>query len=242
MVKRLLAAVALLTRVPVRRELSGEDVGRATVFFPLVGAGIGLVQLVCFRLLAPRLPSLPVAVLVVAVSAWLTRALHLDGVVDFADGLGGGATRDETLAIMRDPRAGSFGVVAVVLVLAAKIAAVDALRSSQAVALVLAPALARWGSVPLSFACAYAREGGGLGAALTDHVGVFELLGSSVISAALVWMLAPRVGLVSVGAVAVATIAVGAIARSRLGGVTGDVLGAQVEISEAAALVATLLT
>lgn len=244
MMTRLVAAVAFLTRIPVRRAFQGEDVGRAALFFPLVGAGIGLVQLGVFRLLSTRLPPLLTAVLVVAVSAWLTRALHLDGLVDFADGLGGGTTRDDALTIMRDPRAGSFGVVAVVLLLATKIAAVGALGSSEALVLVLvlAPALARWASVPLSLACAYARQGGGLGSALTDHVGVVELFGATSISAVLVWGLAPKLGLVSWGAVVLATMVTGAIARSRLGGITGDVLGANVEISEAVALVAAVLS
>lgn len=253
MMTRLLTAVSFLTRVPLRRPFQGEDVARATIFFPLVGAGIGLVQLGLFRILAPRLPALVTAVLVVAVSCWVTRSLHLDGLIDFADGLGGGSAREDALAIMRDPRAGSFGVVAVVLVLAIKIAVIDSIgsigpigrmdsRAAPVLVLVVAPALARWTSVPLSFFCAYAREGGGLGSALTEHVGVVELLGATLLSAALVLGVGPRLGLVSWAAVLLATVATGTISRSRLGGITGDVLGANVELAEAGALVAAVIT
>ncbi len=89
---RLLAAIAFLTRVPIRRPFTTEDVGRAAVFFPLVGAGIGAAQLGLWKLLDATLPPLLLAVLVVSFSAWATRGLHLDGLADFFDGLGGGRT------------------------------------------------------------------------------------------------------------------------------------------------------
>jgi cobalamin synthase len=145
--------------------------------FPLVGAGIAFCDQ-CSAAENHRLPS--VAVLVVALSAWVTRGLHLDGLADFADGLGGGSTREEALRIMRDPAVGAFGVIALVLVLVVKIAAVDALPSAEA--LVLAPALARWTAVPMGVFLPYAREGQGLGAALTGDAGRFELFGSTVLA------------------------------------------------------------
>ena len=89
--KRLLAALAFLTRVPIKTAFTAEDVGRASIFFPVVGVGIGALQLGLWKLASPHLTSFVDAVLVVTLSAWLTRALHLDGLADFADGLGGGA-------------------------------------------------------------------------------------------------------------------------------------------------------
>jgi cobalamin 5'-phosphate synthase/cobalamin synthase len=237
---RLLAALALLTRVPIRpirRRFEASEVGRAALFFPLIGAAIGVVQLGVFRLLKPHLPSLLVAVLVVALSAWVTRGLHLDGLADFADGLGGGSTREDALRIMRDPAVGAFGVIALVLVLAVKIAAVDALPSGEA--LVLAPALARWTAVPIGFFLPYARESQGLGAAMTS-TGRFELLGSIVLAVSLSLLFPLRVALLSWAAVVLVSLLVGAMARKRLGGMTGDVLGANVELAESCALVAAL--
>lgn len=235
---RLLAALAFLTRVPIRRSFEGVEVGRAALFFPLVGAGIGLLQLGALRLMKPHLPSLVVAVLVVALSAWVTRGLHLDGLADFADGLGGGSTREDALRIMRDPAVGAFGVIALVLVLAVKIASVEALPSAEA--LVLAPTLARWTAVAVGFFLPYARGSAGLGAAMTGGAGRFELLGLTVLAAAISLLFPWSLAVLSWAAVLIVSLLVGAIARRRLGGMTGDVLGANVEIAESCALVAAL--
>jgi len=235
---RLLAAFAFLTRVPIRRRFEASDVGRAALFFPLVGVGIGLLQLGALRLLRPHLPSLLTAVLVVAFSAWVTRGLHLDGLADFADGLGGGSTREDVLRIMRDPAVGAFGVIALVLVLAVKIAAVDALPSLEAV--VLAPALARWTAVPIGFFLPYARQSQGLGAAMTGGAGRFELFGSTVLAVALSFLFPWKLAVFSWAAVLLMSLLVGSIARKRLRGMTGDVLGASVELTEASVLVAAL--
>ncbi|HEY7699590.1 MAG TPA: adenosylcobinamide-GDP ribazoletransferase [Vicinamibacteria bacterium] len=238
---RLLAALAFLTRVPVspfHKSFDASEVGRAALVFPLIGAAIGLLQLGAFQLLRPHLPSLLTAVLVVALSAWVTRGLHLDGLADFADGLGGGATRDDALRVMRDPAVGAFGVIALVLVLAVKIAAVDALSSGNA--LVLASALSRWSAVPLGVLLPYAREGGGLGAAMTGGAGRFELFGSTALALSLSFFVPLTFALRSWVAVLLVSLLVGAMARRRLGGMTGDVLGANVELAETSVLVAAL--
>ena len=182
--------------------------------------------------------ALALAVLVVALSAFLTRGLHLDGLADFADGLGGGKTREDALRIMRDPAVGAFGVIALVLVLALKIAAVDALASPPA--LVLASALSRWTVVPLGFFLPYARESAGLGSTMTAGAGGVELAGATVLAIALSFLFPWKLALVSWAAALLASLLVGAIARRRLGGTTGDVLGANVELAEAAALTAAL--
>jgi cobalamin 5'-phosphate synthase/cobalamin synthase len=235
---RLLAALAFLTRLPVRRSFDAPAVGRAALFFPLVGAGIGLLQLGVFRLLKPHLPALVVGVLVVALSAWVSRGIHLDGLADLADGLGGGATREEALRILRDPAVGAFGVIALVIVLALKIASVAALSSGEG--LVLASALSRWSSVPLGYFLPYAREGSGLGAAMASGARRFELVGATILAAALSFLFPFRFALLAWTSVLLVSFVVGAIARRRLGGMTGDVLGANVEVAEASVLVAAL--
>lgn len=226
---RLLAAIAFLTRVPIRRPFTTEDVGRAAVFFPLVGAGIGAAQLGLWKLLDATLPPLLLAVLVVSFSAWATRGLHLDGLADFFDGLGGGRTREDVLRIMRDSCIGAFGAIALVLVLFTKVAAIEGLVLWQA--LVLAPVLSRWSVVLLGFMLPYARES----AAPSSHFGKGELFGATVMLAAGCF-LAPRLAATMGVSVLVVSLIVGAIARRRLGGVTGDVMGANLELAEAAAL------
>ncbi len=231
--RRLLAAVAFLTRVPIRTAFTTEDVGRAALLFPLVGAGIGLVQLGVWKLASPHLTGLLTAALVVTSSAWLTRALHLDGLADFVDGLGGGRTRDDVLRIMKDSRIGAFGAVALVVALCTKIAAVDALAAPEA--LIVAPALSRWTPVALSYTLAYVRPGA---SAPAGHVGVVELMGATLIAGGLVAWFGQ---FALAGVVVVVTIVVGVIAKRRIGGVTGDVLGANIELAETAALVVATL-
>src|SRR5919106_3517129 len=119
------AAVAFLTIVPIGRrvDLDGEDVARGSVFFPLVGAAIGGAVGLSAVALDDVLPALVAAALAVALEAIVTGVIHVDALADVADGLGG-ATRERALAIMRDPRIGSFGTVAVLLDLFVKVAAV----------------------------------------------------------------------------------------------------------------------
>ena len=233
--KRLLAALAFLTRVPIRTAFTGADVGRASVFFPVVGVGIGALQLGVWKLASPHLTPLLVAVLVVSLSAWLTRGLHLDGLADFVDGLGGGRSADDILRIMKDSRIGAFGAIALVLVLGAKVAAVAAISAPEV--LLLAPALSRWTPVALGYALPYARQGASSGAP-SAHVGAVELVGATCITAGLVvfWGHA-----VLVGVVVLVSVLVGGIAKRRIGGVTGDVLGANVELVESAVLIVATL-
>lgn len=199
------------------------------MFFPLVGVGIGALQLGLWKLASPHLTSLVVAVLVVTLSAWLTRGLHLDGLADFVDGLGGGRTRDDVLRIMKDSRIGAFGAIALVLVLCMKIAAIDATPPPEA--FLLAPALARWTPVALGYSLPYARSGSSAPAA---HVGKLELAIATVITAGLVVLLGH---VVLAAVVVVVSVLVGVIAKRRVGGITGDVLGANIEWAETAVLV-----
>ena len=229
--KRLVAALAFLTRVPISTAFTAEDVGHASIFFPVIGVGIGALQLGLWKLASPHLTSLVVAVLVVTLSAWLTRALHLDGLADFVDGLGGGRTREDVLRIMKDSRIGAFGAIALVLVLGTKIAAVDAIVSPEA--FLLAPALSRWTPVVLAYSLPYARSNTSLPGPAA-YVGKLELGVATFITAGLVGLLGHAV---LAGVVVLVSVLVGVIAKRRIGGVTGDVLGANIELAEAAVLV-----
>src|SRR5213595_1048016 len=126
----LAGAVAFLTRVPIGRfvALGPADVGRGGTFFPLVGAGIGAAVGGIADGLAGTLTAPLAAVIGLAVAAALTGVLHLDALADTADALGA-STRERALEIMRDHAIGSYGAVALVLDLGAKIAALSALAA-----------------------------------------------------------------------------------------------------------------
>jgi adenosylcobinamide-GDP ribazoletransferase len=233
-----LVACRYLTLVPLPSTATAGDLGRAAGWFPVVGLllGVGLAGAVLGA--APLVPPLVSGVLVVALWAWATGGLHLDGLADAADGLGGGFSREERLAIMRDTATGAYGVIAVVLVLALKAAALAELPAALAWrALVLAPVLGRAGPLLLARLSASARgEGAGHAFALT--VGSRGLGAAGIVAVAVaVGVLGPW-GLLPVGLAATAAVGFAVYLRARLGGLTGDCLGALVEATEALALVA----
>jgi cobalamin 5'-phosphate synthase/cobalamin synthase len=212
----------------------GKTVARSARWFPLVGAVLGAIEAGALWVLAPWLPAAAAAVIVVALDAALTGAMHLDGLADTADGFGGGCSREDVLRIMRDHAIGSYGAVAVVLALALKIATIAALASSVrgVYALALAPALGRWAAVLLGATRPYARpaEDTGTGAP-TRWIGRTELTVATVTAAlaaaacglrgATAWLLA-----------AIVTAVWGRRCARRIGGVTGDTLGVAVIAAE----------
>jgi adenosylcobinamide-GDP ribazoletransferase len=238
----LFAAITFLTRIPLSSKwnFDARDVGKSTIFFPLVGAGIGGAGAIIFNLFIlwfghQRVPSLLTAAIITLVTAWITGALHLDGLADMADGFGGGHTREDVLRIMRDHVIGAYGAVALILLLLIKISALSLLieHSIASSYLIVAPALARWATVPLGKFLPYARrDGAGLGAAVTDYVGWNELLGATIITSILLYLIIGWHGIICWIIVYLTTYINGRLCMRRIGGVTGDTLGANTEICE----------
>jgi adenosylcobinamide-GDP ribazoletransferase len=232
-------ALAFLTRLPVRpdRPWQGADLAASVAMFPLVGLLVGLTGGLAYAAaMALGLPPLPAAVLAVAATAWLTGAMHEDGLGDLADGMGG-ATRAKKLEIMRDPRVGSFGVIAIVLALLARVGALAALAGPApvAAALLAAGAVSRAAMPVAMLALPQARDDG-----LAQRAGRPQparvAAGVAIAILVALLLLAPPV---AVGAILAATLAaclVTLLARRALGGVTGDVLGAIQQAAEIAFL------
>lgn len=240
-----LIAARFLTRLPLPDPgpCTDEDLGRSLVPYPLVGLILGLLVWGLALVLAgayPEEPDLAAALLLVA-WVWITGGLHLDGLADTADAwIGGMGDRDRTLEIMKDPNSGPFGVMALVLVLLCKWAAIAALiGGAAAVSLVWIPVLARVQLLALFLTTPYVRPAGlgaGIGAQLPRRASWYGLtltLGASAFFAG-----APVFPLLVVG--------VGLFAlwrwllMRRLQGFTGDTAGALVELSETLMLVAAV--
>lgn len=236
-------AIAFLTRLPLGRfELEDRDVARGVILFPFVGAAIGaLTGAVAVGLDRPLTPLLSAAIAVL-IEALVTGAIHLDALGDFADGLGAHG-RERALEIMREGAIGAFGAVALVLDLSLKILAVAALLDGRGPVLAVAAAAALGRSAPLALAwfLPYARPGEGSGRLLTGAAR-WNLSGGLALSIAFATALVGVRTLALVPTVAVAVGAIGATAWRRLGGVTGDVLGASIEVSTTAALLAAVAT
>lgn len=233
-----LVALHFLTRIRISgsRVTTMDDVARSQAWFAAVGLLIGAIACGADWLASRAMPPSASAAIAVTIVAAVTGALHLDGLGDSADGLLGGATRERRLAIMRDPHAGSFAIVAIASVLLLKYAALVSLDDGDRwAALLVAPAAARCGMVAVAVAFPYARDAG-LGVAFRAEAWP---VGLAACSATALAVAAYAFGIAGVAVVAVAIVialAVGAYARRLLGGVTGDVYGAAIEIAEASAL------
>ena len=234
----LACAFAFLTRLPVARGtlFDGKTVARSARWFPLVGAVLGAIYAGGLWVLSQRLPAAVAAVLVVALDAALTGAMHLDGLADTADGFGGGRSREDVLRIMRDHAIGSYGAIAVVLALALKITAIAALAGSARAfsAVALTPVLGRWAAVFLGATEPYARpsEDHGTGSP-TRWMGRTELIIATItLVAAAVAAAGGLRGAAAVLLVAIVTDLWGRRCAHRIGGVTGDTLGAAVIAAE----------
>jgi adenosylcobinamide-GDP ribazoletransferase len=241
-------AVGTLTVLPVGVPRADHRVaGRAMTWAPAVGAVLGaLAGLTTWLGTTAGLGSLLAAVAAVATLAVLTRGLHLDGLADTADGLGSAAPPDEALRIMKSSDIGPFGVVTLALVLLAQVAALAQLRSGEAVAALVISAAT--GRLAVTLACrrglrAARREGlGALVAGTVAPTAAAAATLATLLAAAGVALLggltaagAARAAL-AVGAGLAAALALLAHCRRRLGGVTGDVLGALVETGTTGAL------
>ena len=232
-------AMMLLTRVPVG--LVGTPaplLGQTTWAWPLAGVPVGLGQgLVLSGGLAAGLPPAVAALMAVAAGLMLTGGLHEDGLADLTDGLSGGRTRARRLEIMRDSRIGSHGAAALIVALGLRGASLAALSGGAALLVPVAVAMLSRATLPALLMSVPQARGDGLGAAalagssgkraaaaaLVALVGAVLLLGTSALPCALAAALAA--GLTAV------------IARQRLGGITGDVLGAAQIGAELGALV-----
>lgn len=268
-------AVGTLTVLRVRAPRVDRDTASwAMTFAPLVGLLLAVLALLLMWLLgwspSGRPPALydalaylniaylrpadptVVALLVVALVAVLTRALHLDGLADTADGLGSGRPAEEALAVMRRGDIGPFGVVTLVLVLGLQVAALSALLANGLgpVAVAVALVVSR---LVLPLACSRgvpAARADGLGRAVAGTVSRARLALAGLLAAASVvavlvvvrgaYLPAPRSLVLGLLVVAVGLAAGGGLCWwcvRRLGGVTGDVLGACVEVGFTAVLV-----
>jgi len=191
-------------------------------------------------------PAIPVrleGVVLVAVLALLTRGLPPDGLMDTYDALAGGHDRERRLEILRDPHVGAFGVVAVVLLLLAKVSALAALPGeSRLWTIVLVPCLSRWAILVVMDRFPYVRQKG-LGAPFLQGSSRRSLLVGSALALVATLILTGPVGLLLALAAGLVAWAVGAWAKRCIGGVTGDIYGAACETSEAVVLaLAVVLT
>lgn len=232
------SALSFLTVVPVpSRAMSPESLSPGRVWFPLVGAMLGLALAGLDAGLGRILPLSVSSALVIAALVFATRALHLDGLMDTADGVLGGRTPEHRLEIMRDPHVGAFGVAAALVVLLLKWSALASLAGGTRFwAIAVFPLVSRWAMVIAMNAFQYARAQG-LGTAFQDHSVRFTSGLATLVALVASFLLGTWGGLVMLGVAYLGALVLGAALARALDGLTGDTYGAINELSEAVALV-----
>jgi cobalamin 5'-phosphate synthase/cobalamin synthase len=238
----LLAAIAFLTRIPVpgASRFDTADVARSAGWFPLVGLLLGFVYSLTAVLLKNHLPSAVVAVLIAIIDALLTGCLHLDGLADTADGFGGATNSGEALRIMRDHAIGSYGGVALALAVALRVTVYSALlkQANSVSALVLTPVFGRWSILLLTATLPYARPS----ASVIQGIRKRTLLwGTCLVAAPTIAVISIR-ACIAIGAVVLMSTVFGLYCKRRIGGITGDTLGANLQLCESISLLAFIGT
>lgn len=250
-----LVAVQFLTRLPVPSPAGFEPdwLSRSARYFPLVGALVGAINVTVWWLSTHWFPNSLAIGLMMATSLLVTGAFHEDGFADTCDGLGGGETPERVLAIMKDSRVGAYGAIGIVTMLGLKWSTLASLPVGSIPLLVVgAHMLSRWCTNGLIWSLSYVRsEDGGKSKPLADSLsgsewilsGVFGVLALTPLllvggASNLAWLY-PAV----IAGVISATVISGIAAlyfKQRIGGYTGDCLGATQQLAEIAFLLAAL--
>jgi adenosylcobinamide-GDP ribazoletransferase len=214
-------------------------------FFPAVGVLAGGSAAILYLLLAPHLPALVTAALVLSYLVCLTGCFHEDGLADVADGFFGGRDRNHVLSILRDSRIGSYGGAALALSLLSRMVLIASLAPARIVpVLIAAHVLCRWTTLPLSYFLPPARTGGaeGQGARIAKLTGTGSLIFGTLFSVALTVLLLRWRSIAPLIVATAITLFSGLYYKRRIGGITGDCFGATNQLTEIAVYVCGVWT
>jgi len=252
-----LVAVQFLTRirVPFLDEFEPHWLSQSARYFPLVGALVGWVSVGVWWLSSHYFPPAVAVGVMISAAVLLTGAFHEDGFADVCDGFGGGSTRDAVLAIMKDSRVGTYGVIGVALMLGLKWTALTAMPRAAFPAVVIgASMVSRWSATALIWRMRYVRDQpNAKSKPLADSLGTMDWLVSGALGAI---ALVPLVFLVdltanlpwwrafwtAVAIACAATLFAAVYFARRIGGYTGDCLGAVQQMTELGIMLAALGT
>ena len=246
-----ITALQFLTIFTVKKNhrIEESDLARSMVYFPFIGFLIGVILVNADKAFALITVPQPIAtMLLLVISVLVTRALHIDGLADTCDGLMGGYDPSSRLLIMKDSRLGTAGALGIVFVLFLKYLCLNNLFDSDRVAALLtAPVLARWTQTFMVYNARYGREDG-MGQAFVGHLRASSMAVSSAVAAGLsafvVVRLDPRSVILAASlfcGVALLTWLGKRYLIRKLGGVTGDAIGAMNELNEVLVLLLFVL-
>lgn len=246
MIKNFVTALQFLTVFTVKKKhvVQEGDLARSMLYFPVIGFLIGLILVYADKAFtAIALPFTIGNLLLLALAVLATRALHIDGLADTCDGLMGGKDHGSRLAIMKDSRLGTAGALSIIFIVFLKYLCLNNLFNSEKVAALLtAPMLGRWSQTLMVFEANYGRETG-MGRAFVGHLRSSSMVAASVIAIGLSAFVILRddthtfflVLSLICGVVLLTLLGRWYLVR-KLGGITGDAIGAVSELNEALVL------
>jgi adenosylcobinamide-GDP ribazoletransferase len=230
--------------VPLKHELSAEQLGKATAFFPLVGLVIGGILAGLNWVFSLFLPAPVVNILLIVSLVALTGAMHLDGFADTCDGMAGHKPVEERWKVMHDSRTGAFGVVGIALLLLTKYVALDNVPPGlMTAALLFVPVAGRWAMVYAIFAFKYARPQG-LGLAYKNATRWPQFIIATILTltiAAALYPLFAWAGFLVFAGILIVTTILGFYFRYKFAGQTGDTYGAINEVCETLGIIFVII-
>ncbi len=231
-----LLALQFLTRIPSpsATQATPEALGRSTLYYPAIGALIGLMLIAVANILSSEHANLSAAIILTLWVA-ITGGLHLDGIADCVDGwVGGQGDMDKSLIIMKDPNAGPMGVIALVLVLLLKFSAISVLVTEQSFAILfIAPILGRASISFLMLSTTYLRSNG-LAKQLNQHLSRQQAITVLLLTIVLSVFIA---GFTLTAFLIASAYLLRAVFLKLFNGTTGDMYGASVELIETLCLI-----
>ncbi len=251
-IKKILCAIQFLTIIKLKSiEWNEKFTAKSVAYFPAVGILIGCILAITYFIFSPVFPNTITAVMLIVIEIIFIRGLHLDGFIDTVDGLFGGMNKEERLRIMKDTHPGSFGIIAVVLLILLKFTLIFEIlnlnqdKVSIAEILILMPALGRYAMlIPMAIQ-PYARNNGT--AHWTKFVKFREILTASLFMISSIILISVFLNLkiflliALIIALLIFSLMLSKYITSKIGGMTGDTYGALTEISEIFVLLAFVL-
>jgi adenosylcobinamide-GDP ribazoletransferase len=229
-------AFQFLTRIPMPSiTFEADSLSRATKFFPVVGLVVGSGAVLLQKVLIVHMSRPLAAVVVLTYLVLITGCFHEDGLADTADGLGGGWSKDQILAILKDSRIGSYGATALMLSLLTRYLLLASLPMEHFAGYVVSShVLCRWSSLPLSYFLPPARDQDGQGARIAKLTSLPSLIFGSIFSLVVVALALRWLAIAPVLVAIVAVMLSGWVYAKKIGGVTGDCFGATNQLTEIA--------
>jgi adenosylcobinamide-GDP ribazoletransferase len=231
--KRFLIAFQFLTIFPIKvKEIKAQEFGKSLRYFPLVGTVIGLILTLSLYIFSLILPHIIVSFLILIILVVITGGIHLDGFADTCDGLCSSHPKDKVLEIMRDSRIGVMGAIGLILLLMLKFSLFYSIPTSVlGKTLVIMVTSGRWLQVLACYLSRYVQDEG-KGRYFIEYAGKRELIQSSVFSLIVAMLVMGSKGVAFLILLTIIVLPIISYIKKRLGGMTGDTIGAVSEISE----------